>query len=64
LIVAEKNATKNILDGQKDGQTEVKQYTPLLLRGIISSCKSNYCTITIMTAPIYNGENIVQQIMA
>jgi hypothetical protein len=26
----EKNATKNILDGQKDGQrqTEVKQYTP------------------------------------
>jgi hypothetical protein len=32
-IVAEKNATKNILDGRKDGRTEVKQYTPLLLRG-------------------------------
>jgi hypothetical protein len=33
LTVTEKNATKNILDGQKDGRTEVKQYTPLLLRG-------------------------------
>jgi hypothetical protein len=32
-IVAEKNATKNILDGRKDGRTEVKQYTPLPLRG-------------------------------
>ena len=30
--VTEKNATKNILDGWKDGQTEVKQYTPLPLR--------------------------------
>ena len=26
--VTEKNATKNILDGQKDRKTEVKQYTP------------------------------------
>ena len=26
--VAEKNATKNILDGWMDGRTEVKQYTP------------------------------------
>jgi hypothetical protein len=26
--VTEKNATKNILDGRKDGWTEVKQYTP------------------------------------
>jgi hypothetical protein len=33
MIVAEKNATKNILDGQKDKRTEVKQYTPLPLRG-------------------------------
>jgi hypothetical protein len=32
-IVAEKNATKNILDGRKDRRTEVKQYTPLPLRG-------------------------------
>ena len=36
-IVTEKNATKNILDGRKDGrtdrQTEVKQYTTLPLRG-------------------------------
>jgi hypothetical protein len=32
-IVTEKNATKNILDGWKDRQTEVKQYTPLPLRG-------------------------------
>jgi hypothetical protein len=36
-IVAEKNATKNILDGRKDGwtdrQTEVKEYTLLPLRG-------------------------------
>jgi hypothetical protein len=35
--VTEKNATKNILDGRKDGRTdrrtEVKQYTPLPLRG-------------------------------
>jgi hypothetical protein len=31
--VTEKNATKNILDGRKGGQTErVKQYTPLPLR--------------------------------
>ena len=30
--VTEKNATKNILDGRKDRQTEVKQYTPLSLR--------------------------------
>jgi hypothetical protein len=30
--VTEKNATKNILDGRKDGWTEVKQYTPLPLR--------------------------------
>jgi ribosomal protein L37AE/L43A len=34
--VTDKNATKNILDGRKDGwtdrQTEVKQYTPLPLR--------------------------------
>ena len=34
--VTEKNATKNILegwkDGRKDGQTEVKQYIPLPLR--------------------------------
>ena len=30
LIFAEKNATKNILDGR----TEVKQYTPLPLRGV------------------------------
>jgi hypothetical protein len=29
LIVAEKNATKNILDERK----EVKQYTPIPLRG-------------------------------
>ena len=27
-IVTEKNATKNILDGRKDGRTEVKQYIP------------------------------------
>ena len=27
-IVAEKNVTKNILDGRKDGRTDVKQYTP------------------------------------
>ena len=27
-IVAEKNVTKNILDGQKDRGTEVKQYIP------------------------------------
>ena len=27
-IVAEKNATENILDGRTDRQTEVKQYTP------------------------------------
>jgi hypothetical protein len=37
LIVAEKNATKNILDGRNNGRTdrwtEVKQYTPLPLRG-------------------------------
>ena len=33
-IVAEKNATKNILDGRKDRRTEVKQYTPLPLRGV------------------------------
>jgi hypothetical protein len=26
--VTEKNATKNILDGRKDGRTDVKQYTP------------------------------------
>ena len=32
--VTEKNATKNILDGQKDRRTEVKQYTPLPLRGV------------------------------
>ena len=36
-IVAEKNVTKNILNGWKDrrteGRTEVKQYTPLPLRG-------------------------------
>ena len=35
--VTAKNATKNILDGRKDGRTdgrtEVKQYTPLPLRG-------------------------------
>ena len=31
--VTKKNATKNILDGRKDGRTEVKQYTPLPLRG-------------------------------
>jgi hypothetical protein len=31
--VTEKNATKNILDRRKDGRTEVKQYTPLPLRG-------------------------------
>ena len=35
--VTEKNATKNISDGRKDGRTdgrtEVKQYTPLPLRG-------------------------------
>ena len=26
--VTEKNVTKNILDGRKDGRTEIKQYTP------------------------------------
>ena len=26
-VVAEKNATINILDGRNDGRTEVKQYT-------------------------------------
>ena len=31
--VTEKNVTKNILDGRKDGRTEVKQYTHLPLRG-------------------------------
>jgi hypothetical protein len=31
--VTEKNATKNILDGRMEGRTEVKQYTPLPLRG-------------------------------
>jgi hypothetical protein len=35
--VTEKNATKNILDGQKDRRTEVKQYTPLPLRGAVFS---------------------------
>jgi hypothetical protein len=33
-IVAEKNATKNILEGRTDRQTEAKQYTPLPLRGV------------------------------
>jgi hypothetical protein len=32
--VTEKNATKNILDGRKDGRAEVKQYTPSGSRGI------------------------------
>jgi hypothetical protein len=32
-IVAEKNAPKNILDGWTDRRTEVKQYSPLPLRG-------------------------------
>jgi hypothetical protein len=32
--VAEKNATRNILDGWKDRRTEVKQYTTLPFRGV------------------------------
>ena len=32
-IPAINSATKNILDGRKDRRTEVKQYTPLPLRG-------------------------------
>ena len=28
MMLVTKNATKNILDGRKDGRTEVKQYTP------------------------------------
>jgi hypothetical protein len=31
--ISERNATKNILDGRRDRRTEVKQYTPLPLRG-------------------------------
>ena len=47
LIVAEKNATKNILDGWKEGRTEVKQYTPSPSGEIIICDKFNLEALTV-----------------
>jgi hypothetical protein len=61
-IVAEKNVTKNILEGRTDGQTEVKQYSPPPSRsgGIIRSKIGSKCVdlILIRLATI-DGRNLI-----
>jgi hypothetical protein len=47
-IVAEKNATKNILEGRTDRQTQVKQYTPLDLRSRATKKKDRKLTVHLV----------------
>ena len=63
-IVAEKNLTKNILDGWKDGRTarrtEVKQYTPLWWSGgiiIVVSLKQQFEMSYSMLFTVRNDAN-------
>jgi hypothetical protein len=53
-IVAEKNATKNILDGRKDRRTEVKQYTPLGIKNFKTMSSKIVITFHLLMLQTWN----------